>query len=210
MVDARVIPTSADTTATAVPLSCTVHYVETTDGLRYCVVPPEKFLGMPGEKPLPAVAEEQRWARGRRGPTPCPDGSVGQKRHFPVHLGNWPSRWFSEEERAQAQDRLELANQLEPEKWASAYREQMKSHYEGLMEGRRRGREIARHVDGASVLPAPEGLGAILQSGRFEVTGTVYFRPLRPFDPDPVMPEADDRFLSRYQIEYVYPRDSRS
>jgi hypothetical protein len=49
---------------------------------------------------------------------------------------------------------------------------------------------LERTVNPSSVLLA-EGIEPILQSGAFEVSGTISFNPLRPFDPNPKIPETD-------------------
>jgi hypothetical protein len=74
------------------------------------------------------------------------------------------------------------------------------------------------------ILEGPSGLDGILESGEFQVRGTVYFRPLQPFDPKPKIPETDaqgnlvgdaqNRFYASEPIGgekgYRYPQDHGS
>ncbi len=58
-----------------------------------------------------------------------------------------------------------------------------------------------------AILPAPDGLSAVLGSGAFTVTGRVYFSPVRPFDPSPAIPEPNTEGLfSDERIRFQYPR----
>ncbi|PQJ35141.1 hypothetical protein BSZ35_11530 [Salinibacter sp. 10B] len=125
-----------------------------------------------------------------------------------MHVGQWPTGWFREEERERAQDRRKLANQLQPEEWAPAYREEMRSSYEGLKEGRRLGRAAQREVAPKTHWSGPEGLQSILQSGGFSVEGFVSFNPLRPFHPNPEIPggnpQTSDQMLSWAKISFEH------
>jgi len=134
-----------------------------------------------------------------------PGGDVDEKVHFPVHVepGSRITEWPVQELTKAHVETIDLELGL--------YRSQQAIKNLSAAEKSRRSeaRRLEQTVNPGSVLLA-QGIESILKSGQFSVTGTVYFRPLNPFDPDPEMPEADDRFLSRYQLEYVYPRDSRS
>jgi len=66
-------------------------------------------------------------------------------------------------------------------------------------------RRLERTVNPSSVLLA-EGIEPILQSGQFEVTGTVYFRPLKPFDPNPSVPE-ESEITAEEPIDFVYRQE---
>ncbi len=62
-----------------------------------------------------------------------------------------------------------------------------------------------------ALLPAPDGLGAVLGSGAFTVTGTVAFSPVRPFNP---APDADayrgeTALVAQMDIDYQYPTYAR-
>ncbi len=66
-----------------------------------------------------------------------------------------------------------------------------------------------------AILPAPDGLSAVLGSGAFTVTGRVYFSPVHPFDPTPTIPElGTERLLAIENIGgseegFTYPRELR-
>jgi hypothetical protein len=202
MVDGTVLnPATGD----AASIDCAVHYVEVEGEIRYSVLPPGTAVGLEGS--LEETAQSRNWAIARNEDTPLPGGGTDRKLHLPIHVGYWPVRTGDPE----GQSRLR-------NKWKDARdRGLVRARSEMESAGRRaaaarqqRAAEELSQVHWTSQMPPPTNFESILKSGRFEVTGTVYFRPLKPFDPDPEMPEPDDRFLSRYQLECVYPRDSRS
>jgi hypothetical protein len=208
MIDATLTnPATGDATS----LDCVVHHVNTSEGVHYCVLPAEEDLTLPKEKPLKKIALDQKWARAQNEETPLPGGGTDTKIHLPVHVGPWPCNWYTEGRRETAARNAQITENLEPENWSPAYRKRKESFYQSLIKKKAAGSMTERSVAPKSLLvPSdPTQLDKILQSGRFQVTGTVYFRPLRPFDPNPAMPEDDDRLLSRYQFEYGYPRDRR-
>jgi len=82
------------------------------------------------------------------------------------------------------------------------------------IENRHQLREVAESAPSSSMIDGPEGLGAILKSGRFRVTGSVYFRPLQPFQPDPTIPsEGANELYARMDVGgqdgFAYPNDGQ-
>lgn len=104
-----------------------------------------------------------------------PAGDVGRTERLSVHVGQWPSTWIDEEKRERALEEMRVARERgwidDPSSWAE---------------------EVEEAVDPASVLETRGRLRGGLRSGRFRVTGTVYFQPLGSFDPKPEVPAVDD------------------
>ena len=155
--------------------------------------------------PLSDWADQEGWPIGWKEETPVPGGGTEEKIHLPIHVEpgrrvtEWPVQELSKAHVETVDLQLGLYRSQQSMKDLSAEEQSRLSE----------ARKVERAVNPASVLPAG-GIEPILQSGRFEVTGTVYYRPLQPFDPNPEMPNDNGRFLSRYQFEYVYPRDKRA
>ena len=55
--------------------------------------------------------------------------------------------------------------------------------------------EAPRRVPPEAHLAGPSGLAGVLRSGRFQVTGRVYFNPLKAFIREPEIPEEDTPLL---------------
>jgi hypothetical protein len=182
-------------------IECAVHYVTTGDGVRYRAVPAgpkANGLRVPSDKTLGEVAAGQWWPVADREALPAGSEAEGPKLQFPVHVGPWPAVCYQEEHREAVETQLQMYRTTRLQKEGPAW-----VNKESLTRARR----IERDVDPHSVIEAPEGVGSILESGRFQVTGTVYFRPLQPFDPNPSIPTEgqEPKFVSEQQLEYQYP-----
>ena len=151
--------------------------------MQYRVVPNGGRLELPNleDKSLSDWASENpTWTQAETSRLRLPNEEVIQAPHLPVHVGSWPD--------------------------ATEYRDDMKGFAEKVLriqksrsgnrrttiENRKQLRTVAASAPPATVLDGPSGFDSILQSGEFQVTGTVYFRPLQPFDPNPSVPEETD------------------
>ena len=212
MVDASVIPSTQGLVEK--PVRCAVHYVKADGDFLYCVVPKGARLELPEKMDATFsewVSGQSDWAEAPRGPIELPDGGRGDAARLQVHVGTWPdASEYEEDMQAFAQHVLRL-------------QESRSGHLQAEIENREQLRTVARSAPPPSRIDGPEGLGDILQSGEFSVTGTVYFRPLQPFDPKPTIPKTDGQsgkesgpessdqeskqkeFLSLEDFEYRYP-----
>jgi hypothetical protein len=167
--------------------------------MQYRVVPNGGRLELPNleDKSLSDWASENpTWTQAETSRVRLPNEEVIQAPHLPVHVGSWPD--------------------------PSEYREDMKAFSEKVLriqkgrsgnrqtkiENRKQLRTVAASAPPTTVLDGPSGFDSILQSGEFRVTGTVYFRPLKPLDPNPEMPN-DVEMTAKEAIEFEYPRPSR-
>lgn len=195
-----------------IPIQCAVHYVETEEGLEYRVLPLGAALTLPdlSEMSLPEWVGDQTWARAQTGEAQLPNGESVEAAQLQVHVGSWPEHRYSDEEHDLAAASEGGAEYVlgNIEGWPERY----KKRYEGAIEtirGEAARQEKIREdeetrVDPKSILPVPSGLGLLLESGGFRVTGTVYFCPLRSFDPSPSIP-TEDTLAAREEIDFVYP-----
>ncbi len=222
MVDGLVIPDVEGLAST--PLRCAVHFVSDGDDFRYRVLAAEKTLDpFEGDATLRDRADDERWAHSRTTEYTTPIGAQGEAEALSVHLGQWPEEFHREEARLAARMHVEkdlLIDEalrevgLHPGKNADAVRV---ANYQ-------RAKAVLRNVAPTSMLPVPEGLGAILESGQFTVNGSVYFSPLQPLQPAPeilstdaqgnTVGDTEDRFYAIEPISgeqgYRYPEDARS
>ena len=123
-----------------------------------------------------------------------------EKIHFPIHVESGPrvTEWPVQELTKAHVETIDLELGL--------YRSQQSMKSLSAEEKARlsEARRLERTVNPSSVLLA-EGIEPILQSGQFEVAGQAFFRPLKPFDPAPEMPDPDERFVTIEEIQYSYP-----
>ena len=212
MVDATVEGTTRGMMKESVDLACAVHYVQVDRGFRYCVVPPNAPLELPGETSLSEIAEAQKWAWAQEGASPVPGGEPQRKRHFPVHVGGtWPVEELSKTEQQVAEKHLAMdvsRDRMSAGRFVAEDLFGLEGTDEGLKREVEEAKRRLRQVGPASVLPAPEGLGSILESGRFEVSGYVYFNPLHPFQIAPSIPSGPPaetgRMLAGAEIDYMH------
>ncbi len=150
------------------------------------VLPPETRVGLEGS--LEETAKKRNWAMARNEETPVPGGGTDRKLHLPVHVGYWPVRTGEPDGQSRlrnkwkdARDRVLISVPSEDpdwRRWQASARQQTAAQ------------ELSK-VHWTSQVPPPENYESILQSGQFQVTGQVFFRPLQPFDPDPKIPKTD-------------------
>jgi hypothetical protein len=109
-------------------------------------------------------------------------------------VGDWPAEWIDEEARERELREMRILRERgwieDPPSWAEDEVE--------------KARRISQTADPKSVLQAGSRLQEVLQSGRFRVTGQVFFRPLQPFNPSPEIPDENDRFVAMEEIEFNY------
>ena len=190
-VELRYVPTegtlalSAEVTqpgSDAVPIRCAIHYVRTEAGYRYLVRQPGDPLA--GEAPL-ADRVDETWAWER---TPLDGDRVVLR----VHVG---AGWglIGDHLRAAASAGPAAAGRA-ASGWIPAGGV-LGAHYADA--ARRAARRLA---DGLAAYEA--GAGSVVWPGSvvaapalgagWSVTGAAFFRPLRPVDPNPVIPAPDD------------------
>lgn len=166
-------------------IKCAIHYVDDGD-VRYCVRPVSAGRADPirplqeGET-LMDRAQSAGWAHAGHGAFEGPNGETLQGSLLSVRVG---SAWSSYDEGAEPEAPADATGTAQPR----AERAQS-----GLTAGRK------------EILEGPSGLDGILQSGSFQVSGQALFHPLQPFDPDPEMPNPEERFVAIEEIQYSYP-----
>jgi hypothetical protein len=72
-----------------------------------------------------------------------------------------------------------------------------------------RAAEELSQVHWTSQMPPPTNFESILKSGQFEVSGTVSFNPLQPFDPSPSQEkyEGGETPIAKEDVKFRYPKD---
>jgi hypothetical protein len=192
MLDSKIInPNTGEEEA----IQCAVHYVSTDEGIQYRVVPNGGRLELPNLEDNSLsdwVSGNSTWTKAETSRLRLPNEEVIQAPHLPVHVGSWPD--------------------------ASEYRDDMKGFAEKVLriqksrtgnrrttiQNREQLRTVAASASPTTVLEGPSGFDSILKSGAFSVTVNVYFAPLKPFNPNPKIPEspteAEKRMMSRQEI----------
>ena len=200
MVDGTVRSTSPDMMGEQVDLACAVHYITADDDLWYRVLPPGRRLDVPGrlEEGLSQwVRENPVWAAAPTGPVELPNGARTQAPRLQVHVGDWPDATaYADDLQAFAQTVLRLRTE-----GPGRPRAELK-HDEQL-------RRVADSAPPGTVLDGPAELDSILDSVRFEVTGQVYFSPLKSLWPDPTIPKslarARNQHMSFERVRFSHP-----
>jgi hypothetical protein len=196
MIRARVIPEAPDLDEKLIEGA--LHYVKTSTALRYTVCRKGESLSLPSDTSLSDWADDECWPIGWKEDTPVPGGGVEEKVHFPVHVESGPriTEWPVQELTKAHVETIDLELGL--------YRSQQAMKSLSAEEKARlsEAQRLERTVNPSSVLLA-EGIEPILKSGQFEVSGTVYFRPLQPFDPNPSVPEGNE-LTAEEPIDFVY------
>jgi hypothetical protein len=184
-----------------VAIQCAVHFVETEEGLRYCAKTKGEAVELPADRSLTAHATDREWTLAEAEPVPGADREAPQ-----LGVALIPSSAGAPSGDGAAAAGGDLARRdrtdREPPNRASARTEGPAAEPD------------ATHVEGGSpelrekLLVEQSGFSEVLESGQFEVRGTVYFNPLSPFQPDPEIPEsgpeADDRLIAREPIRFDY------
>ena len=188
--------------------------METEGEFRYCVVPGEKGLALPDPKTnLSGWIQEQEWSWALEESIDLLTGETAEAPTLEIHVGEWPVA-FDDRKRRQT---AEYARRMHVEKqlWVEANVFQPlcltgKNEASGPMQNRREAERVERTADPTAHWSGPEGLGAILESGGFEVEGHIYFAPLMPFQPDPRIPssmdEARQQNMSFERLRFIYPK----
>lgn len=152
------------------------------------MVPQERKSGFElsgaGESVLADWVDEQKWAWAPEETIRLPSGEEGTAPLLQVHVGDWPTGWHKHSRQRKAKTKRQNPH-LPPRS--------VKMSLETA-------REVDREVAPKTHWSGPEGLGSILESGRFRVSGNVYFAPLQPFQSDPKIPanreEARDQLMA--------------
>ena len=181
------------------------------DGVfRYCVVPNGNRLEVPDRESgdLSGWIDDQNWSWAAPEEIRLPNGEAVDAPMLDVHVGEWPTDFDSRkrEQTATYARRMHVEKQLWVEEHIfSPLGMTGKNEARGRMQNRREAAEVAETVDPTAHWTGPEGLGPILESGSFRVSGQALFRPLQPFDPDPKTPDSKERFVAIEEIQYSYP-----
>ena len=191
-------------TGDASSIDCAVHYVEVEGEVRYLVLPPETRVGLEGS--LKETARNRNWAVARREATPMPGGGEERRLHLPIHVGYWPVRTGDPEKQSRLRNKWKDARDRGLVQAPS--KDQDWQRWQASARQQKAAKELGK-VHWTSQVPPPKDFEPILQSGRFQVTGNVYFAPLEPFQPNPDIPaspeEVGDRLLAREIIpKYTY------
>jgi len=164
------------------------------DGVfRYCVVPNGNRLEVSDRESgeLSGWVDDQKWSWAAPEEIRLPNGEAVDAPMLDVHVGEWPTEFDSREREQTATyaRRMHVEKQLWVEEHIfSPLGMTGKNEARGRMQNRREAAEVAATVDPKAHGTGPEGIGAILESGSFRVSGQALFCPLQPFDPDPEMP----------------------
>lgn len=214
MVNSKVIPAAPNLRERA--LQCAVHYVKTDGGFRYCVVRKGERLELPGKggSALPEWSKQENWSWAAPEEIRMPDGEAVEAPMLGVHVGEWPTDYNDRERRQTGKyaRRMHVEKQL----WVEANVFDPlgitgKNEAEGLMQNRREAERVKKTADPAAHWSGPDGLVSILESGEFEVSGSVYFSPLRPFQSNAEIPEsleqARKQCMSFERLRFNYARD---
>ena len=201
------------------PVRCAVHYLQTATSLRYCVCPSSTRLDLPRQHDvdLSNWVEEMQWAWARTDELELSTGERVSASHLEIHIGQWPTRFDSREreetatyaERMHVEKRMPIAAAIY-EGLGSAMGQDMDANRRDkeLMENYRRAKEVRRTVAPRSHLSGSRQLSRILEGGDFQITGAVFFDPLRSFCSRPRIPDSrrasDDRVIAREPIRFRY------
>ena len=182
------------------------------DGVfRYCVVPNGNRLEVPDRESgdLSGWIDDQNWSWAAPEEIRLPNGEAVDAPMLDVHVGEWPTDFDSREREQTAKyaRRMHVEKQLWVEEHLfSPLGMTGKNEARGRMQNRREAAEVAETVDPKAHWTGPEELGAILESGSFQVDGAVFFNPLSPLQTDPRIPDADaspdDQLLAREPIKF--------
>ena len=175
-VNARVMSIADD--LDSAPLRCVIHYTELEDHLYYQVCPDGGKLDLPRTVPFTEWVKDKGWPVGRRRRVRLPDGRGGEAQHLSVYLGDWWRR-----------DRS-------PKKTLSIARP------DNTRVSRRR---VQDPVHPLAFLDNSDVLQKVLKSGAFQISGIVYFYPLRPFNPRATVPDTAPPFAADQNFRFMYP-----
>jgi hypothetical protein len=161
-----------------VPIKCIIHYAEVDDRLYYRACRDGKGLDVPRDVAVTQWVKGEGWPVGRRRRVRLPDGRGGDAQHLSVYLGDWWRR-----------DRS-------PKKTLSIARP------DNTRVSRRR---VQDPVHPLAFLDNSDVLQKVLKSGAFQISGIVYFYPLRPFNPRATVPDTPPPFAADQNFRFMYP-----
>jgi hypothetical protein len=170
-----------------VPVRCIIHYAEVDGRLRYRVCRDGEVLDVLRNAPFTQWVKGEEWPVGKTRAVRLPDGRGGEAKQFSVYLGDWRLRDLSGEKKPVG---------ARPDNTRVSWRADLASDLA-------RGDHAPIHP--LAFLDRSDSLRRVMASGAFEITGTVLFQPLRPFDPGARVTEGTSRFAAeeRFYFEYV-------
>jgi hypothetical protein len=171
----------------SVPVNVIVHYAEVDDQLRYRVCRDGEVVDVPRNVPVTQWVKGEEWPVGRTRAVRLPDGRGGEGEQLSVYLGEWRLR-----DRSGEKEPLRVRPDNTRVNWRS-----------DLASDLARGDHAPIHP--LAFLDRSDSLRRVLASGAFEITGTVLFQPLRPFDPEARVQAAPTELAAVEDIRFVYP-----
>jgi len=184
LVDARVMASADD--LDAVPIRCVIHYAEIDDKLYYQVCPDGDGLDLPRNVLFTEWVKGEEWPTGKTRPVRLPDGRDGEGQQLSVYLGDWRVRNLSGEKEAVS---------VRPDNT----RVQWQSDLDSTL-----ARGVHAPIHPLAVVDRSDAIRRVLGSGAFQITGTVLFQPLQPFDPEARAAEDTSRFTSEEKLDFEY------
>jgi hypothetical protein len=166
-----------------VPIKCIIHYAEVDDQLRYRLCRDGEVVDVPRNVPVTQWVKGEEWPIGKTRAVRLPDGRGGEGEHLSVYLGEWWGRDGRLRDRSGENER----GRVRPDNTRVS----------------RRGVHDVIHP--LAFLDRSDSLRRVMASGAFEITGTVLFQPLRPFDPETRVQAVPTELAAVEDIRFVYP-----
>jgi hypothetical protein len=167
----------------AVPIQCLIHYAEVDDQLRYRVCRDGEVVDVPRNVPVTQWVKGEEWPVGRTRAVRLPDGRGGEGEQLSVYLGDWWRRDGRLRDRSGENER----GGVRPDNTRVS----------------RRGVHDVIHP--LAFLDNSDALQKVLESGAFQISGIVYFYPLRPFNPRATVPDTPPPFAADQNFRFTYP-----
>jgi hypothetical protein len=166
-----------------VPIKCIIHYAEVDDQLRYRVCRDGEVVDVPRNVPVTQWVKGEEWPIGKTRAVRLPDGRGGEGEHLSVYLGEWWGRDGRLRDRSGENER----GRVRPDNTRVS----------------RRGVHDVIHP--LAFLDNSDALQKVLESGAFQISGIVYFYPLRPFNPRATVPDTPPPFAADQNFRFTYP-----
>jgi hypothetical protein len=168
-----------------VPIKCIIHYAEVDGRLRYRVCQDGEGLDVPDDVLFTEWVKGEEWPVGKTRAVRLPDGRGGEAKQFSVYLGGWRLRDLSGEKEAVG---------ARPDNTRVSWRADLSTSSRG----------VHSPIHPLAFLDRSDSLRRVMASGAFEITGTVLFQPLRPFDPGARVPDTPPPLKALQNIDFTY------
>jgi hypothetical protein len=180
-VNVRLVPSASE--FEPVDRRFTLHYAEIDDRLRYRVCRDGEVLDVSRNVPVTQWVKGEEWPIGKTRAVRLPDGRGGEGEHLSVYLGDWWRRDGRLRDRSGENER----GGVRPDNTRVS----------------RRGVHDVIHP--LAFLDNSDALQKVLESGAFQISGIVYFYPLRPFNPRATVPDTPPPFAADQNFRFTYP-----